>query len=150
MLLCKLLWYIEATNWEDKGDINIFTFEKLEKTINQFEKQHHGNKASILQIHLSSGTYLEVGLGYPKIWLFYVSPNECKTSLGDKENRDIVEFWWGNESEEFRKRELIPNALARHAILYFVKSGGKLTEEVTWYDGLLESDIDEIPEDIPF
>jgi hypothetical protein len=154
MFLCKIEWNITTTNWEDKGEINISTFEDLEESLDQFEKEHQGNKASIVQIFLPSGTYMIAGLGHPESWLSYVYPHDnycsCKTSLGDKESREIVEFWWGNEFEEFRKRELIPHELARHAIRYFVKSSGKLTEEVTWYDGSLESDIDEIPEDIPF
>jgi len=155
MFLCKISWCIITSDWNDSGEFKISTLEELEQTLDKFEEQHQSNKASIVHIFLPSGTYMIVGLGHYKLsWLSYVSPNDnsYKRSIGYKndKSKEIIKFWYGNQKDEFIKRELIPKEMARRAVRHFVQTGGELTDEVTWDTDLEKPDMNDINYDGPF
>jgi len=158
MFLCKISWCIITSDWNDRGEFKISTLEELEQILDRFEEQHQGNKASIVQIFLPSGTYMMVGLGHHHqlSCLSYVSPHDsfcpCRIGIGDKndKSKEVIEFLYGNQTEEFRKRESIPKEIARRAVRYFVQTGGELTDEVTWDTDLEKPDQNDIDYDGPF
>jgi len=157
MFLCKISWCIVTSDWNDCSEFKISTLEELEQILDQFEEEHQGTKASIVHIFLPSGTHMMVALGHHKLsWLSYVSSDESscshKRSVGDKndKSKEVIEFWYGNQKDEFIKRELISKEIARRAVRYFVQTGGELTDDVTWDTALEKSDMNNINYDGPF
>jgi len=168
MFLCQVVWgHKDEAECPDSGHIEMKTLDELENFFYQFKKEHQEEKATIVEVILPSGKRMAIALGRQESFLCYCSKPFCSypgepeffqpriyyESLGnhDNESQEIIEFWDGCRYNEYKKYGIIPEDMARYAIRYFVQTGGKLTQKVTWkkYDKE-KTDHFEDGEDEPF
>jgi len=114
MFLCQIAWGDQDPNWDDKGLVEVFTFEEFNKVLDEIEKQHQGDKSTIVAIYIPSREALFAGLGLSNTLLIFASRNDDSyscMSVGNKddETEETVMFYFGNTRSEYLKRNLLKN-----------------------------------------